>query len=388
MQTQQTPEPVTPIEPKKIAKPFLIFLGIVIVLLIPIIVFGVTFYVLNQQEITDGVTRLSVTPTPGQDILFGSGDSPVQQEVSPSPDPVSSGKKQPSKLGIFILTSYSQGAKKIVAAGPKVIKVMDPHSSPDMNNAVKDYKQSRPDGIVVVRVYGREPAFTLKQDPIQSAEEYFETRLMQPLNILKNAKSLYDYIEAPNEVENTPGWETVEEVTWLGKFWARLTELNAGAGFKTCIGSIPVGNPGGDAAQMKAKLQAFAPALDAALKSGGTICYHGYSVEYSTDVAIENWFSLRHRILQQAMREINPEYTRIPFIISEGGIDKTGNPETDGWKARGTEQQFVDWLQWYDEELQKDPQVIGVTLFQVGDTHWSSFDVEAVADEIVDMIEE
>lgn len=367
--------------PSHNAKRFFIILGIVLLILIPGIVFAGTYYLMNLEKSSQGTPSIFVTPTPIAEstLIFTPQETIAPQLLT---------AKQPSKLGIFILTSYTEGAKKIVAAGPKVIKVMDPHSSPEMNNAVKDYKQSRPDGIVVVRMYGRQPAFTLKQDPIQSAEEYFETRLMQPLNILKNAKSLYDYIEAPNEVENTPGWETVEEVTWLGKFWARLTELNAEAGFKTCIGSIPVGNPGGDPAQMKAKLQAFAPALDAALKSGGTICYHGYSIEYSTDVAIENWFSLRHRIFQQAMREINPEYAQIPFIISEGGIDKTGNPETDGWKARGTEQQFIDWLQWYDKELQKDPQVIGVTLFQIGDSHWSSFDVEAAADEIVDMIEE
>ncbi len=382
MQEQSSQSAPSAVPAKKIAKPFFIFLGIIALLFIPIVVFGVTFYVPNQDKIADGVARLSVTPTPKKDILFGSGDSPVQQESTPTPAVTSTS----SKLGIFILSSYSEGAKKIVQAAPPVLKVMDPHSSPEMLNAVKDYKQAKPDGVVVVRIFGREPAFKLQDDPVQSAETYFTQRLKQPLEIMQSSKQLYDYIEAPNEVENTPGWETVEEVAWNGKFWARLTELNYQAGFKTCIGSIPVGNPGGDPKLIQEKLKAFSPALDAALKTGSTICYHGYSIEYSTDVAIENWFSLRHRIFTHALSEINPKYNSTQFIISEGGIDKSGNPETDGWQKRGSEQQFVDWLRWYDSELQKDPQVIGVTLFQIGDSYWSSFDVEPMAEEITDLL--
>lgn len=124
------------------------------------------------------------------------------------------------------------------------------------------------------------------------------------------------------------------------------------------------------------KLEFFAPALQAVVEHNGAICYHGYSVNYTTDVGVENWYSLRHRIITMALREVDPRYAEIPFIISEGGIDQTGDPATSGWQARGTELNYADWLEWFDSELQKDPNVIGVTLFQSGDSYWSSFDLE------------
>jgi len=73
--------------------------------------------------------------------------------------------------------------------------------------------------------------------------------------------------------------------------------------------------------------------------------------------------------------------------LTEGGIDRAGNPNQDGWRARGSAAKFQRWLLWYDTELQKDPYVLGVTLFQIGDpTGWWSFDIEPIAQWLADVI--
>lgn len=300
-------------------------------------------------------------------------------DTSPALKPLSDTKQQDSKLGIFILSSYSYGSKEVVGAMPRVIKVMDPHVSSSLAEAIMEYNAINPEGIVVVRISKRIEPFTLSDDPEESASLYMETVISPALSAMRVIHGEIDIIEAPNEVEQTPGWETLEEVTWNGMFWARLTELISKKGVRTCVGSFPVGNPGGTMEEITAKMKAFSPALEAALSTGSPLCYHGYSLQYTTDSGIENWFSLRHRILHASISEVHPKYATIPFLISEAGIDSTGDPSTSGWAARGSEEQYINWLSWYDTELQKDEYVLGATLFQIGDSYWSSFDNESIA---------
>lgn len=284
-----------------------------------------------------------------------------------------------SKLGLFILSSYSDGARRIISSRPRVIKVMDPHVSESLLEAVRDYRRAAPNGTVILRISGREPAFDMRDDPVEAANQYFAALAQPALEALKPYRDFFTYIESPNETENTVSWETVEMAGWNASFWSRLIELYADAGYKTCVGSIPVGNPGGSIEQIEAKLRAFLPAVQAAVRTGGALCYHAYSTEYSTDVSLENWWSLRYRILHATYSKIDPSLAALPVILSEGGIDKAGNPEEDGWQARGDESKFTAWLEWFDQRLREDPYVVGAALFQIGDTYWSSFNLEPVA---------
>jgi hypothetical protein len=71
----------------------------------------------------------------------------------------------------------------------------------------------------------------------------------------------------------------------------------------------------------------------------------------------------------------------LPLILTEGGVDRDGNPQTSGWQARGDTARFEDWLTWFDGALAQDAYVLGVTLFESGDAGgWPSFDIEPVAD--------
>ncbi|MDW8103677.1 MAG: dockerin type I domain-containing protein [Armatimonadota bacterium] len=295
-----------------------------------------------------------------------------------------------SKLSIHLIGNYTEGARRIIAAKPRVIKVLDPQSAAGMREAMRDYKARHPKGLVVMRVWERTPGvrYRLQDDPVQSADDFWNRVLRPAVQALSPAdRRLVDFLEGPNECENTPCWESVEEARWFGRFWERLAERIAQAGFRPCVGSIPVGNPPGSIAEIRAKLEAFLPALRAAKRWNGAWSYHAYSIEYTRDVGVEYWFSLRYRIFYEYLRERHPDLANLPMILTEAGIDRGGNPNLDGWRARGDAAKFQRWLLWYDTELQKDPYIIGATLFQIGDpSGWWSFDVEPIAQWLADVI--
>lgn len=289
-----------------------------------------------------------------------------------------------SKIGIHLIGRYTPGAREIISAGPRVIKVLDPQASSDMRKAMRDYKASYPRGIVVVRVWERTPNvhYSLEDDPVKSADDFWQRVLEPAINALSpQERKLVDYLEGPNEGETCPTWDSVETARWFGRFWERLAELIARAGFRPCVGSIAVGNPPGKLEEIRAKLEAFLPALRAVKRYRGAWSYHAYSLEYSTNPEVEKWYSLRYRLFYDFLKEKHPDLADVPMILTEGGIDKAGNPQTDGWRARGSEEKFENWLKWFDGELKKDKYMIGVTLFQIGNPEgWWSFDLEPIAD--------
>ncbi|MCS6831483.1 MAG: hypothetical protein RMM08_09535 [Armatimonadota bacterium] len=295
-----------------------------------------------------------------------------------------------SKLSIHLIGSYTEGARRIIAAKPRVIKVLDPQASAGMREAMRDYKQRHPKGLVVMRVWERTSnlRYRLQDDPVQSADDFWNRVLQPAVNALPASdRRLVDYLEGPNECENTPCWDSVEEARWFGRFWERLAERIARAGFRPCVGSIPVGNPPGHISEIRAKLEAFIPALRAAKRWNGVWSYHAYSIEYTRDVGVEYWYSLRYRIFYEFLRERYPDLASLPMILTEAGIDRGGNPTSDGWRARGDAAKFQRWLLWYDAELQKDRYILAATLFQIGDPGgWWSFDVEPVAQWLADVI--
>ncbi len=288
-----------------------------------------------------------------------------------------------SKIGIHLIGRYTKGAREIILAGPRVIKVLDPQASVDMRKALREYKLHYPKGIVVMRVWEGTPGvhYSLKDDPTASADDFWR-RVLEPAvkALSEEERRMIDYLEGPNEGENTPTWEDVESARWFGRFWERLARRIWEAGFRPCVGSIAVGNPPGTLNEIWAKLEAFIPALRAAKRYKGAWSYHAYSLEYTTNPEVEKWYSLRYRIFYDFLRKKHPDLASLPMILSEGGIDKGGNPQTDGWQARGSKEKYQAWLKWFDGELRKDRQVIGVTLFQIGNPEgWASFDLEPIS---------
>jgi hypothetical protein len=138
---------------------------------------------------------------------------------------------------------------------------------------------------------------------------------------------------------------------------------------------------------VRAKLAAFLPAFQAAANMGGSWGYHAYTIDYSTDLSKEMWFSLRYRMIYQTICSMDSKLATMPLILTEGGVDRAGNAYEDGWVSRGSAQKYEDWLRWFDGELRKDRYVLGVTLFQSGGFEsWPSFELEAFAPRLVRLL--
>lgn len=279
-----------------------------------------------------------------------------------------------SKLGVFIL-GQSNTAPTIVDSGPKVIKVMDPQSNSTILEYVREYKKKYPESIVVLRVYegtvGR--GYSLSDNPEGAAQDFWNGVLSPALAKLGSDKELFDYVSGPNEFDNTPIINSQESVEWTNRFWLQLAELIAGAGLRPLLGEIPVGNLGPE------YLDGLVPSLQFIKSKGGAWSYHAYTLHYTTDISDEYYYSLRYRQFYEYFREKYPDLTDLPMILTEAGVDESGGPATSGWQARGDASKYKNWLMWFDSEIKKDQYILGSTIFQLGDSHWSSFNIEPLA---------
>ncbi|HOX57725.1 MAG TPA: malectin domain-containing carbohydrate-binding protein [Candidatus Paceibacterota bacterium] len=287
-----------------------------------------------------------------------------------------------SKLSAHLINACTPGSSIIIAGKPRVLKVLalDSGFPSGMVQAMRDYKASAPAGKVVVRVYTPK-SYSLANDATASALDFWTTVLQPSLNsISASDRALIDYLEGPNEGDTpTLGYPTSPAGAashWFNQFWTNLTPLIVSAGYKPCVGSIAVGNPGS-----LADLDPFVPALRQAQAAGGAWSYHAYTIQYTTDAGVEHWYSLRYRqfysyFAQQGYSDL----LNLPLILTEGGVDQSGTPATSGWQARGTAAQYERWLNWFDRQMSQDSCVLGCTLFQNGDpAGWSSFDLEPIA---------
>ncbi len=297
--------------------------------------------------------------------------------------PAAASDREPfhSKLGMHLIGACTEGTRKMVRARMPVLKILDTHH--DMMEAARDYKRNNPDGIVVLRCY-TPVRYTLEDEPVATAERYWREHIWKQLGELSEEdRRLIDYLEGTNEVGECPTWEDDESTEWFTKFSIRFVELCREAGFRPVLGSIPVGNPGGEDGGL-AKILQFAPALRAARKAGGALAYHSYTIKYTKDIEVEEHYSHRYRFWYRGFTGEYADLADLPLLLTEGGVDEYGDAEHSGWKARGSWRKYVDWLKWHDCELRKDPYVLGVTLYQQGCQAawggWRSFDHDVLAD--------
>lgn len=291
-----------------------------------------------------------------------------------------------SKLSAHLINAYTTGSSNIVAGRPRILKVLglDSGFPSGMVQAMRDYKAKVPGGKLVVRVYSPK-TYSLTDDATASAADFWTNILQRALNsISASDRALIDYLEGPNEGQTPtlgyPGSAPLQASQWFNQFWTNLTPRIVAAGYKPCIGSIAVGNPGGTTAEMQSYLAAFAPALRQSKAAGGAWSYHAYTVNYTTDIGTEIWYSLRYRQFYSYFATAFPDLNAMPLILTEGGVDQSGDPNTSGWQARGSQTDYELWLNWFDGQMQQDSYLMGCTLFENGDPGgWSSFDLEPIA---------
>jgi hypothetical protein len=291
-----------------------------------------------------------------------------------------------SKLSAHLINAYTAGSSNIVSGRPRILKVLglDSGFPSGMVQAMRDYKTNVPTGKIVVRVYSPK-TYSLANDATASAGDFWTNILQQALNsISPSDRALIDYLEGPNEGQTPtlgyPNTAPLQASQWFNQFWTNLTPRIVAAGYKPCIGSIAVGNPGGTPSEMQSYLAAFVPALRQSKAAGGAWSYHAYTINYTTDVGTEIWYSLRYRQFYSYFASAFPDLNTMPLILTEGGVDFSGDPSTSGWQARGTQSDYERWLNWFDGQMQQDTYVMGCTLFENGDPGgWSSFDLEPIA---------
>lgn len=319
-----------------------------------------TPYSLQPTSIIISPTSIPIPPLPSSAVR------------PPSPTII---RQQLSKLGIFILGGMSSGSQKILAAKPKIIKFLDPQYDDDQMKAAKNYKLTNPNGIIVLRLYQGTTniKYTVSSDPVRSAEEFFAVVIRPGLQMFGGDLKYFDYLQTPNEFENTPEWWGEAKTTWNGKFWLRLTQLNKTAGIKTCVGSIPVGNT------TATDMSYIIDDLRLMKNMGAALCYHGYTFTYSTDVSQESQTSLRYRDWYNYFKNNEPDLYSMPLILSESGVAERGQASA-GYLTNKRITDYENWLSWYDKQLQKDPYVVGATIFQIGDEgNWESFNLEQIS---------
>src|SRR5438876_71064 len=285
--------------------------------------------------------------------------------------------QSPSKLSAHLINSYTTGVSNIVAGHPRVLKILDLGSG--MLQAARAYKAGTPNGRIILRIYTPR-SYPITDDPAADATNFWTSVLQPPLNGLSASdQALIDYLEGPNEGDSTPTWQSLQTAQWFTTFWTHLSPLIAAAGFKPCIGSIAVGNPGGTPSQIQNYISAFVPALRQAKSLGGAWSYHAYTINYTTDTSVEYYYSLRYRQFYNQFASQYPDLADMPLILTEGGVDQTGTPSTSGWHARGTVADYERWLNWFDHQLASDSYALGCTLFEIGNPGgWPSFDLEPI----------
>jgi len=282
-----------------------------------------------------------------------------------------------SHISAHLINAYTAGSSNIIAGHPRVLKILD--LGGDMLAAARAYKAGTPGGKIVLRIY-TPTSYPNTADPGTSATNFWTTVLQPPINSLSTSdRALIDYLEGPNEGDSTPTWGSLSDAQWFTGFWTNLAPLIAGAGFKPCIGSIAVGNPPGDPSQIQAFISTLVPALRQAKALGGAWSYHAYTLNYTTDVNVEYYYSLRYRQYYSQFASQYPDLVTMPLILTEGGVDQSGTPSTSGWQARGTAADYERWLNWFDRQIGQDTYVLGCTLFEIGNpSGWSSFDLEPI----------
>jgi hypothetical protein len=301
-----------------------------------------------------------------------------------------------SKLGVHIndWTPADAIIQFIERARPRVVKVLSFN-----HDLIERARAAIPNGIIIGRVYVSEQQQKFEKDPESRAQSFWSDKL-KPL--VEEFHGLIDAWEGYNET----GAGGANSLAKYARFEAERTRILADHGAASVVGNFATGTP--DVADWSA----FFPALEAAKTHNGFLGLHEYSAPFMewmygpnqwnfqahrpfnpgepglVDAGDTGWVTFRYRKVYR--EQFPPEYKDLPLIITEGGIDGGINPRPGpvggGWKdfvqywhdaGRNPDgpTEYLNQLQWYDQGLQQDPFVVGVTIFCFGvlNERWESF---------------
>ena len=273
-----------------------------------------------------------------------------------------------SKLGPHILGPTNNAAvHTILDACPPVAKWVTGYSGIDVE--ISSYKSHCSQGVVVLRVYiaPSVASYTVADDPVAAAHDFWNKMSSQGLSSAGSA-SLIDWLEGPNEIENLPAtwYSDLTAANWVASFWSTLADFMHNAGYNPLVGSLVAGQP--------APVSNFGPLAEAmkskTYKWGWS--YHAYTFTATNNIDTEMTYALYYR----EIRDQNG-LSGIPLVLSEGGFL---TPSSSGWHGQLNNDQYLSWLEWFDAQTKQDSEIVGFTIFQVGNsTDWLSFDLTPIA---------
>lgn len=320
------------------------------------------------------------------DVIRDSAPAPTHTPV-PAPQPTSPPEPtpqprgafpvfdRPSKLGIAVQRFRErQIMDRIIADGhPRVVKIWD-----DLG-AAAEIKQRSPGTLVVGYLHQdydfQHAVVSGARDMVAYAADFVARHLSQ-----YQTNTGVDYWEGHNE----PVFEADWKMELYGQFEAERVRQMSARGFRCAVGNFSAGNPPFE------QWQAFLPALQAVKQYGGALALHEYSaptMDYGYDpITDDGSLTLRYR---RVYRRYIPADLHAPIVITEAGIDGLVSADRvgSGWQDYVEYWQrlslgidafwaYLNQLQWYDEEMQKDDFVIGATIFVAGgDEHFSSYEM-------------
>lgn len=160
----------------------------------------------------------------------------------------------------------------------------------------------------------------------------------------KNPAHYYAFI-------NEPGVHDANAYERYNAFSIGAMERAQELGYKLCLYEWSTGNPNLDL------LNYLVPSLEMAKANGHLLGLHEYSLEGPMIADPPNELILRYRTL----RGLLPESARCVFAITESG---PGAGYGTGYRM----QSYMNVVEPYDVEVMKDPYVLGVALFDYGNT--------------------
>jgi len=279
-----------------------------------------------------------------------------------------------SKLGVFDLgRDDGRTVRRLIDTGRLPIYRTTVEKA---NELVPYYKQRNPGGLVMIGLGGGMAA-EYTGDAASFAMARWKSYLQPELERIRpEVRNLVDYFAVANNLSEP---HSVPQAEWWSEYAKALCALCQKSGIRPLILSSGVGClPCVDESQLRV-LEAMLPGLRAALACQGGWSCGAFSVDYTMDPQVESKYSLRYRRAYDFFRRKAPDLMALPMILSEVGIDRSGDPNLDGYAARGSAEKFSQWIVWFDSEIKKDSCIRGGALFAIGTGGgWKSFDLDVM----------
>jgi len=331
----------------------------------------------HQLEVTvaDGLSSILMDcSAPGSTTVWQLPIDPDMAEYLDQPPLTLDAPIGPSKVGLHVTSNSSPAIMDYIRqARPAVVVSV---GGLGWLTAVRD---ESPETITVARLLDTEQA--MEGDPVERARSFVDARREAYL-----ANPQVDYWLGWNE----PSINSAEEMAWYASFEAERTRRTGEMGLRVAIGNFSVGVP------EPQEFEPFLEAVAAAKEYGGVLSLHEYSAPTMRDgvgagvpgVQLNDQYgalTLRYRIWYD--HYLQPQDLVIPLIITESGIDggvlAPQGLAMGGWRdvlapaGEDASRRYIEQLSWYDDELRRDPYVLGFAVFNAGDPggDWASFDV-------------